>query len=129
MLRLNEASTILPSHRPGKSPDARALNIADTGLSAPDEPDMDWDPDTAMDQEAAVQAEIERRRRAREAAFKRGIGAATPTIQALQVGDRPASTPASTRQSTPGPLRADGTTPLSSKNPLAISFGHSLLTI
>jgi serine/threonine-protein kinase PRP4 len=98
-------------------------------LSAPAEPDMDWDPDTAMDQEAAVQAEIERRRRAREAAFKRGIGAATPTIQALQVGDRPASTPGSTRQSTPGPLRADGATPVSSKSTLAVSFQDILLTI
>ena len=76
---------------------------------------MDWDPDTAMDEEAAVQAEIERRRRAREAALKRGIGAATPTIQALQASERAASTPVS-RQSTPGPQRADGTTPLSSKH-------------
>jgi hypothetical protein len=78
---------------------------------------MDWDPDTAMDEEAAVQAEIERRRRAREAALKRGIGAATPTIQALQAGDRPASTPASTRPSSPGPQRVEGATPMSSKKP------------
>ena len=77
---------------------------------------MDWDPDTAMNEEAAVQAEIERRRRARDAALKRGIGAATPTIQALQAGDR-ASTPGSTRHSTPGPQKTDGATPLSSKNP------------
>lgn len=73
---------------------------------------MDWDPDAAMDQEAAVQAEIERRRRAREAALKR---AATPTVQALQAGDRPVSTPTSTRQSTPGIQKADGATPLTSK--------------
>ena len=78
---------------------------------------MDWDPDQAMDEEAAVQAEIERRRRAREAALKRGIGAATPTIQALQAGDRPTSTPGSTRHSTPVPQKADGATPLSSKRP------------
>jgi serine/threonine-protein kinase PRP4 len=78
---------------------------------------MDWDPDQAMDEEAAVQAEIERRRRAREAALKRGIGAATPTIQALQAGDKPASTPGSTRHSTPVPQKAGGATPLSSKRP------------
>jgi serine/threonine-protein kinase PRP4 len=74
---------------------------------------MDWDPDAALDEEAAVQAEIERRRRAREAALKRGIGAATPTIQALQIADKPTSTATSTRQSTPGPQRPDGATPLS----------------
>ena len=79
---------------------------------------MDWDPDTAMDEEAAVQAEIERRRRAREAALKRGIGAATPTIQALQASERAASTPAS-RQSTPGPQTTEGATPVSSKHPCA----------
>ncbi|GAB1318712.1 U4/U6 small nuclear ribonucleoprotein prp4 [Madurella fahalii] len=77
------------------------------------EPGMDWDPDAAMDEEAAVQAEIERRRRAREAALKRGIGAVTPSIQALQAGDKPASTPASTRYSTPAPQRTEGNTPLS----------------
>jgi len=85
---------------------------------------MDWDPETAMDEEAAVQAEIERRRRAREAALKRGIGAATPTIQALQAGDRPASTPGSTRHSTPGPQRVEGATPISSKN-LGLFSGRS----
>ncbi|KAL2159456.1 hypothetical protein VTH06DRAFT_2461 [Thermothelomyces fergusii] len=87
-------------------------------LSAPPEPepDMDWDPDTAMDQEAAVQAEIERRRRAREAALRR---AATPTVQALQAGDRPGSTPTSTRPSTPGPQKTEGATPSSSNGPLS----------
>ncbi|KAL2171679.1 hypothetical protein VTG60DRAFT_1975 [Thermothelomyces hinnuleus] len=94
--------------------------INDLALSQPSappepEPDMDWDPDAAMDQEAAVQAEIERRRRAREAALKR---AATPTVQALQAGDRPASTPTSTRPSTPGPQKAEGATP-SSNGPLS----------
>lgn len=74
---------------------------------------MDWDPEAAMDAEAKERAEIERRRRAREAAYKRGIGAATPTIQALQVGDKPASTPASTRQSTPGFAKLEGNTPQS----------------
>jgi serine/threonine-protein kinase PRP4 len=78
---------------------------------------MDWDPDTAMDEESTVQAEIERRRRAREAALKRGIGAASPAIQVLQAGDRPASTPGDTRQSTPGPHKANGETPQSSKEP------------
>ncbi|KAL2200302.1 kinase-like domain-containing protein [Corynascus similis CBS 632.67] len=87
------------------------LAISQTSAPPPaePEPDMDWDPDAAMDQEAAVQAEIERRRRAREAALKR---AATPTVQALQAGDRPVSTPTSTRQSTPGIQKADGATPL-----------------
>jgi serine/threonine-protein kinase PRP4 len=87
---------------------------------------MDWDPDTAMDEEAAIQAEIERRRRAREAAFKRGIGAATPTIQALQAGDRPASTP-STRHSTPGLQKTEGDTPRSSKDPWLLSPVRLLL--
>lgn len=54
-----------------------------------------------MNEEAAVQAEIERRRRKREAALKRGIGAATPTIQALQASERPASTPGSPGSGTP----------------------------
>ncbi|SPQ23822.1 c966836d-6d64-4a29-b56e-9d332b6b971a [Thermothielavioides terrestris] len=90
------------------------LAISQTSAPAKDpEPDMDWDPDTAMDEEAAVQAEIERRRRAREAALKRGLGAASPAMQALQAGDRPAATPTSTRQSTPGVQRADGETPQS----------------
>ncbi|KAG7288114.1 hypothetical protein NEMBOFW57_007637 [Staphylotrichum longicolle] len=90
------------------------LAISQTGAPGQGpEPDMDWDPETAMDEEAAVQAEIERRRRAREAALKRGIGAASPAIQALQAGDRAASTPGSTRASTPGPQRAEGATPMS----------------
>jgi serine/threonine-protein kinase PRP4 len=83
------------------------------------EPDVDWDPDTAMDEEAAVQAEIERRRRARETALKRGIGVATPSIQALQAqaSDKPASTPASTRHNTPIPQRLEDNTPQSSEKP------------
>ncbi|KAK4198374.1 kinase-like domain-containing protein [Triangularia verruculosa] len=75
--------------------------------------DMDWDPDAAMDEEAKERAEIERRRRLREAAYKRGIGASTPTIQSLQADDKTVSTPASTRQSTPGLLRVDASTPKS----------------
>ncbi|KAK4188435.1 putative Serine/threonine-protein kinase prp4 [Podospora australis] len=77
------------------------------------EPVMDWDPEAELDAEAKERAEIERRRRAREAAYKRGIGAATPTIQALQTGDKPLSTPASTRQSTPGLPKLEGNTPQS----------------
>ncbi|KAK4121699.1 kinase-like protein [Parathielavia appendiculata] len=92
----------------------RNLSISQTRAPAQDpEPDMDWDPDTAMDEEVAVQAEIERRRRAREAALIRSIGAANPAVQAAQAGDRPASTPASTRPSTPGTQRVEGATPLS----------------
>lgn len=92
----------------------RGINhLAISQTSAPPEPDMDWDPDTALDEEAAVQAEIERRRRAREAALKRGLGAVTPTIQVLQIADKPTSTPTSTRQSTPGLQKPDGATPLS----------------
>ncbi|KAK3990996.1 putative Serine/threonine-protein kinase prp4 [Cladorrhinum sp. PSN332] len=77
-----------------------------------DDADVDFDPDVVMDQEAREQAEIERRRRAREAALSRVRGAATPAIQSLQAGDRFASTP-STRQSTPGLQRPDVGTPQS----------------
>ncbi|KAL1837695.1 hypothetical protein VTJ49DRAFT_3507 [Mycothermus thermophilus] len=77
------------------------------------EPDMDWDPESAMDEEAREQAEIERRRKAREAALKRSAGAVGPTIQALQAGDRPASTPGSTRLSTPASQPMEGVTPTS----------------
>ncbi|KAK4100917.1 kinase-like protein [Parathielavia hyrcaniae] len=90
------------------------LNISQTRAPAQHpEPDMDWDPDTAVDEEAAVQAEIERRRRAREAALKRSIGAPNPAVQAAQAGDKAASSPAFTRPSTPGPHRVEGATPLS----------------
>ncbi|KAL2130660.1 hypothetical protein VTI74DRAFT_6100 [Chaetomium olivicolor] len=91
-------------------------DLAISQTSAPEkdpEPSMDWDPETAMDEEAAVQAEIERRRRARQAALQRGMGAASPAIQGLQVGDRLASTPGSTRYSTPGLQKADAETPQS----------------
>ncbi|KAK4459024.1 kinase-like domain-containing protein [Cladorrhinum samala] len=73
----------------------------------------DFDPDAVMDQEAKERAEIERRRRAREAALNRVRGAATPSIQSLQAGDRLASTPGSTRQSTPGLQRLEVGTPQS----------------
>ncbi|KAL2021306.1 hypothetical protein VTK56DRAFT_7277 [Thermocarpiscus australiensis] len=90
------------------------LAISQTSATVQDaEHDMDWDPDSAMDPEAAEQAEIERRRRAREAALKRAIGAATPSIQALQAGDKASSTPASTRYSTPGLQKTEGNTPQS----------------
>lgn len=77
---------------------------------------MGWDPESAMDEEARVQAEIERRRKAREAALKRTAGATVPSILALQASDRPASaTPGSSRLNTPAPM--EGVTPTSSKIP------------
>ncbi|KAK4655344.1 U4/U6 small nuclear ribonucleoprotein prp4 [Podospora pseudocomata] len=92
------------------------LAISQNGIPTQDsaqaaEPDMDWDPDAVMDEEAREKAEIERRRRLREAAYKRGIGASTPTIQSLQAGEKNVSSPASTRQSTPGLLKVDAATP------------------
>ncbi|KAK4161572.1 putative Serine/threonine-protein kinase prp4 [Cladorrhinum sp. PSN259] len=90
------------------------LAISQNGAQKPaqnDDADMDFDPDAVMDQEAREQAEIERRRRAREAALSRARGASS--IQCLQADDRLASTPASTRQSTPGLPRADVGTPQS----------------
>ncbi|KAL2267413.1 hypothetical protein VTJ83DRAFT_4690 [Remersonia thermophila] len=90
------------------------LAISQTSAPAQEpEPDMDWDPESTMDEEAREQAEIERRRKAREAALKRSAGAAAPTIQALQSGDRPASTPGSTRLSTPALQPMEGVTPTS----------------
>ncbi len=86
---------------------------------------MDWDPSAEMDQEAAVEAEIQRRRRAREAALKRAAGnaALTPAIQALQGSENPLSTPGSTRQNTPGPQKTEVNTPQSSMNPVQV-LGH-----
>ncbi|KAK3352803.1 kinase-like domain-containing protein [Lasiosphaeria hispida] len=92
------------------------LTISQTSAPQPDEPDMEWDPSTAISQEAAVEAEIQRRRQAREAALKRAAGtngAVAPAIQALQGGDNPSSTPGSTRQNTPGPQRTEVNTPQS----------------
>ncbi|KAK3323892.1 kinase-like domain-containing protein [Cercophora scortea] len=83
------------------------------GQGQPQEPEPDWDEAAAIDPEAAAEAEIQRRRRAREEAYKRGIGAVTPTIQALQAGDKAPSSPSSTRQSTPGPLKTEVNTPQS----------------
>jgi len=74
---------------------------------------MDWDPSAAMDEKAAEEAEIERRRKAREAALKRAASAVPPAIQALQAGE-PSSTPASTRYNTPGPQPTEANTPKSS---------------
>lgn len=97
--------------------------IANSGRSQNEskdpEPDMDWDPSAAMDEEAREQAEIERRRRAREAALKRAAvnGAVAPAIQALQAGGTSSSTPASTRHTTPGPQKTEANTPQSSKLP------------
>ncbi|KAK0717910.1 kinase-like domain-containing protein [Lasiosphaeria miniovina] len=88
------------------------------------EPDLDWDESTTVDQEAAVEAEIQRRRLAREAAYKRGVGAVTPTIQALQARETLASpTPDSTRQNTPGLLKTEVNTPLSTgRSPVDFSL-------
>ncbi|KAJ4300552.1 U4/U6 small nuclear ribonucleoprotein prp4 [Collariella sp. IMI 366227] len=92
----------------------RILSHANLTYSAPaKDSEPDWDPDTSMNEEAAVQAEIERRRRARQAALQRGLGAASPAIQGLQAGDRAASTPGSTRYTTPVPQKIDGETPQS----------------
>ncbi|KAK3389512.1 kinase-like domain-containing protein [Podospora didyma] len=93
------------------------------------EPDADWDPSSAMDQEAAVEAEIQRRRRAREAAYKRGVGAVTPTIQALQAGEKLASAPGSTEGNTPQ-SNAQSSPALSparlqdGMSPAALGFAH-----
>lgn len=80
---------------------------------------MDWDPSAAMDEDAREQAEIQRRRRAREAALKRAAanGAVAPVIQALQAGGTSSSTPASTRHTTPGPQKTEANTPQSSRLP------------
>lgn len=81
---------------------------------AQEEPEKDWDAAAAVDSEAAIEAEIQRRRRAREEALKRAVGAVTPTVQGLQVSDKPASsTPASTRHGTPHKTEAN--TPRSGK--------------
>jgi len=88
--------------QPGANPQRAAQN-------GEPEPDPDWDPSAAMDEEAAQEVEIQRRRRAREAALKRA-GAVVPSIQALQGADN-ASTPGSTRQTTPAPVKTDANTP------------------
>lgn len=95
------------------------------------EPDMDWDPLAAVDEEAAVEAEIKRRRRAREEVLKRASGsnAVAPAIQALQGSDSRASTPASTRNPTPGPQRTEANTPRSSKSPTCCYFSRIELTL
>lgn len=89
--------------RPGANPRDDAQN----------EPEVDWDPSAAMDEEAAQEAEIQRRRRAREAAMKRAAanGALVPSIQALQGTETHSSTPGSTRQTTPAPQKTDVNTP------------------
>lgn len=98
------------------------------------EPDPDWDPSAAMDEEAAQEAEIQRRRRAREAALKRAAansaGAVVPLIQALQGADN-TSTPGSTRQTTPAPVKTDANTPNSndpSTPALSPSHVHSVMS-
>lgn len=64
-----------------------------------------------MDEEAAVEAEIQRRKRAREEALKRALSAGKTTVQSLQVTDTLGSTPISTRQSTPGNQKSEAPTP------------------
>ncbi|KAK0642020.1 kinase-like domain-containing protein [Cercophora newfieldiana] len=93
-------------------------NPQNTAQNAEPEPDLDWDPSAAMDEEAAQEAEIQRRRRAREAALKRATtnGAVAPAVQALQGAETHPSTPGSTRQATPAPPRTDANTP-NSNNP------------
>lgn len=84
-----------------------------TTETAEPEPDLDWDPEEVKDEEAEIQKEIERRRAARQAAYQRGIGAVTPSIQAVQASDLASSTPGSTRFNTPGPQKTDVSTPQS----------------
>ncbi len=80
------------------------------------EQEEDWDPSAEMNQEAAVEAEIQRRRLAREAALKRAVGdsAPVPILQALQEVETPPRL-RSTRQNTAGPEKLDAATPRSGK--------------
>ena len=82
------------------------------------EPDKDWEPDATVDKEAAIEEEIQRRKRAREEAYKRAVGGLTPTIQHLQGGAKASSTPGSTRYSTPipGVQKTEASTPRSGKS-------------
>ena len=82
------------------------------------EPDKDWEPDATVDKEAAIEEEIQRRKRAREEAYKRAVGGLTPTIQHLQGGAKASSTPGSTRYSTPVPgvQKTEASTPRSGKS-------------
>jgi serine/threonine-protein kinase PRP4 len=78
------------------------------------EPEPDWDELANTDKEAAVEAEIQRRKRARDDALKRAMGRSTPNVQTLHLSDKPASaTPASTRYNTP--QRTEVNTPRSGK--------------
>lgn len=77
-----------------------------------DEVDMDWDPDTVVDEEAAMEAEIQRRRSAREEALKRARGVGSNS-QVLEVNGGAGSTPLSTRQNSPGPQKPRDGTPRS----------------
>jgi len=99
-----------------------SANPRDAAQNGQTEPEVDWDPSAAMDEEAAQEAEIQRRRRAREAAMKRAAanGALVPSIQALQGTETYSSTPGSTRQTTPAPQKTDVNTPNSSKNYLLL---------
>lgn len=85
---------------------------------------MDWDPSEAMDEEARVQAEIERRRRARQAALQRGLGAASPSVQSLQ-GDKPSPTPSLSRFNTPALQKTEPSSPKSSKSIVLLLPVHS----
>jgi serine/threonine-protein kinase PRP4 len=70
-----------------------------------------------VDKEAAVEAEIARRRRLREEALKRAIGGSTPNLQSLQVSEKTReSTPVSTQANSPHKTQANS--PRSGKHPL-----------
>lgn len=129
--RLKAASTVLQYHQtPGSNLlitayplfIAQLLTFRYSGPSQEPEPDVDWDPDTLMDEEARVQAEIERRRRAREAALKRGLDATSPAVRTLQAGDQASSTQPSTRHNTPGLQRPEGETPVSGRTTALTSY-------
>ncbi|KAH8882603.1 kinase-like protein [Thozetella sp. PMI_491] len=95
-----------------------------TGAAAAQEldPDRDWDPDAAVDQEVAAEAEIQRRKRAREEALKKALRGSTPSSLRVQLGEKASSTPASTRFHTPTPglLKTGPNTPRSANGRLDI---------
>ncbi|OIW28571.1 kinase-like protein [Coniochaeta ligniaria NRRL 30616] len=87
--------------------------------------DLDFDDVSPADKEAAVEAEIARRRRLREEALKRAIGANTPNLQSLHVSEKPSeSTSVSTQANTP--QRTEANTPRSATgihSPIASASG------
>lgn len=88
------------------------------------EPEQDFDEINPVDKEAAIEAEIMRRRRLREEAYKRATGATTLSIQSLQVSKKPAaSTPASTQYSTPHKTEANTPRSPTSNSPSVSASG------